>query len=104
MAYKIIIDPNANLDIIESIDWYNNAQAGLGLKFYKQILVSFDIIINTPFAFPVRYKTNHTALVKKFPFMVHYLIDSEKNAIVITAVLHTSRDQKAIDIRPSINR
>ena len=104
MAYKIIIDPIADLDIIESIDWYNNAQAGLGLKFYKQILATFDVIIKTPFAFPVRYKTNHTALVKKFPFMVHYLINSEKNAIVITAVLHTSRDPKTIDIRPFTNR
>lgn len=36
--------------------------------------------------------------------MVHYLIDSDKNTIVITAVLHTSRDPKTMDLRPFKNR
>lgn len=37
MAYKIVVDPNVNLDIIASIEWYNKAQLGLGIKFYKQV-------------------------------------------------------------------
>lgn len=37
MVYKIIVDPAASLDIIESMDWYNNASNDLGIKFYKQV-------------------------------------------------------------------
>ena len=41
MVYKIIIDPAASLYIIESIEWYNKTQAGLGIKFYKEIQAVF---------------------------------------------------------------
>lgn len=99
MAYKIIVDPAANLDIVESIEWYNKAQPGLGIKFYKQVQAVFKTIRKNPFAFAIRYKTNHTATVKKFPFMVHYFIDDPKKTIVITSVLHTSRDPKMWDER-----
>lgn len=99
MAYKIIVDPSAGLDIFESIEWYNKAQPGLGIKFYKQVQTVFKLIRKNPSAFAIRYKTNHTAIVKKFPFLVHYFIDNEKKSIVVTSVLHTSRDPKMWDKR-----
>jgi plasmid stabilization system protein ParE len=94
MAYKIVVDPNVNLDIIASIEWYNKAQPGLGIKFYKQVQSVFKSIRKNPFAFALRYKTTRTAIVLNFPFMVHYFIDDTRNTIVVTSVLHTSRDSK----------
>jgi mRNA-degrading endonuclease RelE of RelBE toxin-antitoxin system len=94
MAYKIIVDPTASLDITESMDWYNKAQSGLGIKFYKQVQAVFKTLRKNPSAFAIRYKDSHTATVKQFPFMVHYFVDAEKNTIVVTSVLHTSRDPK----------
>jgi plasmid stabilization system protein ParE len=99
MVYEIIVDPAASLDITESIDWYNKAQTDLGLRFYKQVQATINSIHKNPFAFAVRYKTTRTALVKKFPYLVHYFVDAEKNLIVVTSVLHTSRDPKLWDIR-----
>ena len=99
MVYKIIVDPAASLDIIESIEWYNKAQPGLGIKFYKQVQAVFKTIRKNPSAFAIRYKTSHTATLKKFPFMVHYFVDAEKNTIVVTSVLHTSRNPKMWDER-----
>lgn len=94
MAYKIIVDPTAGLDIIESIEWYNKAQPNLGIKFYKQVQAVLKTIRKNPSAFAIRYKINHTATVKKFPFVVHYFIDDQKKTIVVTSVLHTSRNPK----------
>ncbi|NEW83634.1 MAG: type II toxin-antitoxin system RelE/ParE family toxin [Mariniphaga sp.] len=94
MAYSIIIDPVANLDIIDYIDWYNKAQPGLGIKFYKQVQVVIKSLQKNPFAFSIRYKDSHTALVKKFPYMVHYFVVKENSIVVVTSVLHTSRDPK----------
>lgn len=54
MAYNIIVDPVANLEIVEHIDWYNKARPGLGMKFYKQIQVIFKSLRKNPFAFAVR--------------------------------------------------
>jgi mRNA-degrading endonuclease RelE of RelBE toxin-antitoxin system len=94
MAYEIIVDPIVNLDIIEYIDWYNKAQPGLGIKFYKQVQFIFKILHKNPFAFPVRYKASHSALVKKFPYLIHYFVDKENSIVIVTSVLHTSRDPK----------
>jgi mRNA-degrading endonuclease RelE of RelBE toxin-antitoxin system len=91
-VYKIIVDPNASRELVEYIDWYNNAQPGLGTKFYKQIKLTVNRLQKNPLAFPLKYKTSHTALVRKFPFMIHYIIDKENNIVVIKAILHTSRD------------
>lgn len=99
MAYKIIVDPNAKRDIVESIDWYNKAREGLGFRFYEQVQATFKKIQNNPNSFVVRYKTSHTAIVKKFPFLVHYFIDSEIETIIVVAVLHTSRDPNIWDER-----
>lgn len=101
MAYNIIVDPVANLEIIEYIDWYNKKRPGLGMKFYKQIQVIFKSLRKNPFAFAVRYKSSHTALVNKFPYMVHYFVDTEKSTVVVTSVLHTSRNPKIWDERYS---
>ena len=87
MAYKIIVDPAANLDIIESMDWYNKEQPELGIKFYKQVQTVLKYIRKNPFSFTIRYKTSHTALVDKFPYMVHYFVDTQTKTIIITSIL-----------------
>jgi len=57
MVYKVIVDPVAILYITESIEWYNKAQAGLGIKFYKQVQAILKTIRKNPFIFALRYKT-----------------------------------------------
>lgn len=99
MVYKIILDPSANLDILASIEWYNKAQPNLGIKFYRQVQSVLKVIRKNPSAFAIRYKNFHTANVKKFPFMVHYFVENERGLIVVTSILHTSRDPKLWDKR-----
>jgi toxin ParE1/3/4 len=91
LAYRIIVDPAVRLDIIENIEWYNKAQPGLGIKFYQQVQAVFKTICKNPHAFAIRYKTFHTATVRKFPFMVHYFIDDERNIVVVTSTSYQPR-------------
>ena len=37
MSYTIKLLPEARLDIIESIDWYNEQKEGLGKLFYHSV-------------------------------------------------------------------
>jgi mRNA-degrading endonuclease RelE of RelBE toxin-antitoxin system len=92
MAYKVILDPAVSHDIEESIEWYNSVQPGLGIKFYRQVGIAIKTLQKNPFGFAIRYKSSRTALVKKFPFMIHFFVDTEKEIIVVTAILHTSRN------------
>ncbi|MEI7830043.1 MAG: type II toxin-antitoxin system RelE/ParE family toxin [Prolixibacteraceae bacterium] len=92
MAYKIFINPSARLDIIEAIDWYNKQQTNLGFRFYKDIQSTLDNIQKNPSGFAVRYKTIRTAIVKKFPYMIHYIMDRQSETISVLAIICMYRD------------
>jgi plasmid stabilization system protein ParE len=84
--------PTAKLDLYESRNWYNKQQAGLGKRFLFSVQLTFDLIQQSPALFAIRYQNMHTAPVRDFPFLIHYIVDDEKKHVLIIAVLHTSRD------------
>jgi plasmid stabilization system protein ParE len=98
MGYKISITSAASIDIAENIDWYNNEVPGLGNKFYNQIKSCLDRIGKNPFLYAIRYKSTRTAILKSFPFMIHYYINEESKTIIILSILHTSRSTRRWEI------
>ena len=92
MACKIIINPSASLDIIAAIDWYNEQLPNLGFRFYKYIQTTLDNIRKNPGGYAVRYKTIRTAIVKKFPYMIHYIVDQQTDTVRVLAVICTHRN------------
>jgi plasmid stabilization system protein ParE len=94
MSYKIKVDPIARLDLLESIIWYNEQQPELGRRYYNSVQQTIKSIKANPYKFQIRYKILRMALVRKFPFMVMFLVDEDKKQIAITAILHTSRNPK----------
>ena len=94
MVYKIKIDQDALLDLQEIIEWYNQQAQGLGARFFKQTKSQINTLKKSPFVYANRYGDVHCMIIKKFPFMVHYNIDSCHKTIIIFAVFHTSRNPK----------
>ena len=92
MTYKLKLLPKAKTDLKDSRNWYNKQQLELGKKFLFSVHLTFDLLLNNPLLFAVRYQTMRAAPVRDFPFLIYYFIDSEKKYIVITTVLHTSRN------------
>lgn len=90
MIYDLIILPNAQNDIRITAIWYNTRKSGLGLKFTKVIRNELSRVRKNPLAFINRYKTIHTISLKKYPFLIHYLVDVENKKVLVTAVFHTS--------------
>ena len=90
--YKTIILPLAQIDILDAASWYNSRQKGLGGKFTKAIREKVTFIKKNPKASVVRYDKVRTAVLDRFPFMIHYTVDDSKKEILISAVLNTSRD------------
>tara|TARA_R110000850_G_scaffold248625_1_gene373541 strand:+ start:939 stop:1232 length:294 start_codon:yes stop_codon:yes gene_type:complete len=91
---RIIILPLAREDIREAAKWYNSKRAGLGKRFTSQVRTKISFIKTHPEAFAVRHGSTRTTLLKTFPFLIHYSIIEDSNVIIISAVLHTSRNPK----------
>jgi plasmid stabilization system protein ParE len=90
--FKVVILPQAKKDIHEAAQWYHTKQPGLGKRFTGEVSSKVSFIERNPMACAKKYDDVRTAVLNIFPFLVHYTIDEIKNVIVISAVLHTSRN------------
>jgi site-specific recombinase XerD len=89
--YKSIILPLKE-DIREAAKWYNKRQIGLGNIFTADVREKVHFIRQNPKASNVRYNSVRTAVLNVFPFMVHFTIDEKNKTVIVSAVLHTSRN------------
>lgn len=92
--YKSLILPHAKEDIREAAQWYNKQQNGLGKRYTTEVRKKVHLIRQNPKASIIRYKNVRTSVLNVFPFMVHYTINEKNKTIIVSAVLHTSRDTK----------
>lgn len=91
MAYTIDIDPRAIRDVQQAIDYYEEQQAGLGVKFENALNNQLTTLEKNPF-FQVRYDDVHCLPLKKFPYMVHFTVNENSKLVTVRAVFHTSLD------------
>ncbi|MFT5884620.1 MAG: toxin ParE1/3/4 [Arcticibacterium sp.] len=75
--YESILDPLAELDIDEGLDYYSIISQDLALRFIDDIEQKLGLKSTTPKAFQIRYSRYHTIPLKVFPFMIHYYIDEK---------------------------
>jgi len=90
--YKVLILGIAKNDIKEAAIWYDSQKKGLGKKFTTEIRKQLQMVRINPYVHAVKYDSINTIILKKFPFMIHYSIDESIRTILISAVLHTSRN------------
>ncbi len=91
---KIIIDPEALDDIQKATDWYNEKLVGLGARFQTQVITQITSLKNSYHQHPIRYKNVRCMLIKKFPYLVHFLVHKNIGTIEVFALFHTSRNPK----------
>ncbi len=92
--YKVKVESDALTDIQEITDWYNEIQAGLGGRFQKTVVKQINSLNKDPQIFVIRYKEIRCVLVRNFPYMVHFYINTENKTVEILAVISTSRNPK----------
>jgi len=90
--YKSIILPSAKEDIRDAALWYDEKQKGLGKRFIAQVREKVYLIKQNPKTGSIRYDNMRTMVLNVFPFMMHYTINEVSETIIISAVLHTSRN------------
>ena len=91
MAYCLKIKPEVFIDIQEGINWYNSRQKGLGKRFHSSVKQEYNILRKTPH-FRVRYEGVRCLPMRKFPYMIHYIIEEDKKIIVVIGVINTYKD------------
>ena len=97
MRRRIVLRRIAEQEFDGSIAWYERECAGLGAEFRATIEGYIQRIANSPERFPKVRGEVRRAVVRRFPFVIHFFI--EKKRIVILAVYHTSRQPERLKYR-----
>ena len=88
----------AEREFDDAVGWYEGEREGLGREFRASIQKHFQRIANNPEWFPkVRGEVRRAVVLRRFPFVIHFLIEAER--IVILSVFHTSRDPEQLKRR-----
>jgi len=97
MTFEIIIRPEAEIDIINSVEWYEEKRFGLGREFLQCLSDAFELIKQNPVLYQKIYKDIRRSLPRRFPYEIFFLIDGNK--IIVLGVLHAKRNPQIIQHR-----
>ena len=97
MTLPVVFRRIARQKMDESIAWYENERAGLGLEFAAEIGESLNAISNGPEQFRQVRGEIRRAVLLRFPFTVHFVIEPDR--IVVLAVFHVKRNPQRLEGR-----
>ena len=87
---QIIVRPEAEVEVQQAFEWYQQQSEGLGLEFLRAIEACLSGVKRNPFAYTVAKVPNvRRVIVRRFPYALFYLVDDD--AIVIIAVFNVKR-------------
>ena len=89
MTRRLIVRPEAELDIEEATSWYESRWPSLGVRFTDQLGQLLQQIANNPFQFPEVEHGVRRGLLHRFPYAVYFATAEE--IIAVLAVLHQHR-------------
>ena len=90
--YKLRLTEKAEKEYIEAFLYYEEKQAGLGLRFEKELEQLLAVIEKTPFLFARKYKHFYEPMLKHFPFLIVFeIIDAD---IIIQSIYHAKQNPK----------
>ena len=88
----MIIRPEAEADLVDARNWYEEQRQGLGAEFLLCVEEVLERISRMPEMHAVVYEGVRRALTRRFPYAIYYRI--EANEIVVLGILHIRRDPR----------
>ena len=92
MSQRLVLRPEAESDIAEAADRYDQQSAGLSLQFRAALDNTFAVIEENPRLHAHVYRNLRRTLVRRFPFGIFYI--SRTDDVIFVAVFHTARNPR----------
>lgn len=91
MAYKVVIEPRALLDIRQAIDYYDKQLIGLGDTFYEALDKHISAVQKNPF-YQIHYKDYRVLPIKKYPYSIIFYLEEQIKTAYVIAVFNTHQN------------
>lgn len=93
MDYKIIVSPKAQIEIEDISEYYSQINFTILTKFYSELENAYKYLETNPH-FQTRYKNYRAIPIKKFPYLLFFVIDETTKTIRVLSCFNTSRSTK----------
>ncbi len=91
MTYKIHLERRALAEIDSALEYYSKINIKVLKNFNADLQKAYKIIAKNPF-FQKRYKEFRVLPLKKYPYVVVFIIDEQNKSIKIFAVFNTHQN------------
>ena len=93
MTFKVIAEAEAKREWNEAVDWYEDREAGVGLRFDDELRTFLQTLAQNPECFQLYRRLTHKAKVPPpWPHSVYFTIDRQHREVKVVAVWHGSRN------------
>lgn len=96
MNYKIIIGHEAQQEIKEVVDWYENQKQGLGLEFFLEFERLSIKVSQNPKMYIEVFSPFRRALLVTFPYVMYYVANETEKLIEIVGFFHSHRNPEFV--------
>ena len=97
MTRRLVVRPQAEIDVADAVAWYEDQRAGLGNQLPDEIESVLERVVHSPFQFPQIRDEVRRALLRRFPYSVYFCVSHQ--TVDIIAVLHQHRDPRTWQTR-----
>jgi toxin ParE1/3/4 len=91
-VFEVVFTKAAAVELADAQDWYEREAPGLGERFRAEVDATVERLSVNPLQFAVIHKRVRRALLRRFPYMLFFVVDGEM--LWVLACFHASRDPR----------
>jgi plasmid stabilization system protein ParE len=89
MTYRLIVEPEAEAELIEAADWYDARSKIVRASFLSAVDAALRRIQDNPYQYQIIFGRARRAMLQGFPYALIYV--AAKNEVIVAACVHCSR-------------
>ncbi len=90
MKWLLHLRPEAEQDLAEASEWYEERRSGLGHEFLDSVALALRSLAHTPELRPFYFRSFRRVLIARFPYKIFYQVIGDR--IVIFRVMHAKQE------------
>lgn len=81
--------PEARIEFIDTIAYYENSSKGVGLRFSREVYATINRVTASPNSWPRLTENTRRCLTRRFPYSIVYEVREQD--VLIISIAHFSR-------------
>ncbi len=96
MTYTVVAEPAARREWNEAVDWYEEREAGLGLRFNEELQAFLQTLAQDPERYRLAPRlTRKAKMPGPRPYPVYFIVKRENREVRGLAIWHGARNPGA---------